>query len=297
MHYLIEIQNMDVIMFTKLLICSSQNFSKVKNLTQNHQKVSSISVFISVSLLLLLKLLKQTTTDFTMFNFVSYFTKNTKIFVFIVLSLLLSACGSSGSSNTKSTSGSAGTAPDKEVGDIPEVVEQVVISSHPATVVVSAGQEAIFTVVASGGGELTYQWIKDGSEIQGQTGSNLTLTNAELSNAGEYSVVVSNPEGSVLSLSALLSVNEVLASVELSWDIPVLREDGSDLEIYEINGYVIKYGTSSNNLDSFVNVNGAGDTSALIEELSSGTYYFSIATIDDNGIQGAYSAQLEQVVL
>jgi len=119
-----------------------------------------------------------------------------------------------------------------------------------------------------------------------------------LADAGLYDVVVTNSEGELASAAVSLGVKEVvvLSSVKLAWDTPLKREDGTDLELYEINGYVVVYGTDTSNLDQQVNVNGA-ETSVLIESLVEGTYYFSIATVDSEGVQGAYSAQIQQVIM
>lgn len=92
-------------------------------------------------------------------------------------------------------------------------------------------------------------------------------------------------------------IEPVLSSIELNWEIPSFREDGSDLELFEIEGYVIAYGTESGNLTNTVDVIGSGQTSAVIDELEAGTYYFAIATIDSEGGQGAYSAEVEQLIL
>ena len=178
------------------------------------------------------------------------------------------------------------------------VIDPVAILSQPQALEVTEGEQATFSVTAEGGGELVYQWRKDGVEIHVATGSSLVLDSAVLSDVGVYDVVISNSEGELTSTSVSLTVNEivtVLSSVQLSWDTPLKREDDSDLQLYEINGYVIKYGTDTNNLDQQVSVLGA-DTSVLIESLETGTYYFAIATIDSDDAQGAYSTQIQHIV-
>lgn len=67
-----------------------------------------------------------------------------------------------------------------------------VILSAPANQTVFAGGNASFTVVAGGTQPLTYQWSFNGTNLDGQTGSSLTITNAQAGEAGVYSVVVSN---------------------------------------------------------------------------------------------------------
>jgi hypothetical protein len=53
----------------------------------------------------------------------------------------------------------------------------------------------------------SYQWRKDGVDIDGATASTLELSNVQLSDAGDYDVVVSNEEGSVTSGTATLTVD------------------------------------------------------------------------------------------
>src|SRR5207249_4944196 len=71
------------------------------------------------------------------------------------------------------------------------------------------GGTATFTVEASGGDPLTYQWYFNGTPITGATDSTLTIPNVQLSDAGQYSVQISNPYGSVTSAFATLDVFEL----------------------------------------------------------------------------------------
>src|SRR5690606_18569869 len=81
------------------------------------------------------------------------------------------------------------------------------ISEHPQSITVNAGQNAQFSVTASGTPAPTYQWQFNGTAIASATGSTLILSNVSSANAGSYTVVVSNPNGSVTSNAATLTVN------------------------------------------------------------------------------------------
>jgi hypothetical protein len=70
---------------------------------------------------------------------------------------------------------------------------------------VTAGASATFSVSANGTSP-SYQWYKDGSAISGATGASHTISNAQASDAGSYSVLVSNSAGSVSSNAATLTV-------------------------------------------------------------------------------------------
>jgi uncharacterized delta-60 repeat protein len=92
------------------------------------------------------------------------------------------------------------------------VVVTPVVVAQPTSIVVDDGGTATFTVGANGR-RLAYQWLRDGEPVGGGTNSSLTLAGAVASNAGRYSVVVSNPSGSVTSDEARLRVRPALAPV------------------------------------------------------------------------------------
>ncbi|MGC8989984.1 MAG: immunoglobulin domain-containing protein, partial [Verrucomicrobiia bacterium] len=64
----------------------------------------------------------------------------------------------------------------------------------------------VFEVSATGDAPLTYQWLFNGNQLPGRNGRTLTLNNLTDSDAGEYSVLVSNPAGNVLSEPAVLII-------------------------------------------------------------------------------------------
>jgi polygalacturonase len=82
------------------------------------------------------------------------------------------------------------------------------ISAQPQSLTVIPGQNASFSVGANGSAPLGYQWYYNiTTPLAGATGATLTLTNVQPGDAGSYSVVVTNPVGSVTSPNAILSVN------------------------------------------------------------------------------------------
>jgi hypothetical protein len=81
------------------------------------------------------------------------------------------------------------------------------ILSQPASRTVMVGDTAAFTVGAAGSPPLSYQWAFNGVALVGQTSSTLTLDNIQMTQAGSYSVLVTNLAGSTPSSNALLVVN------------------------------------------------------------------------------------------
>src|ERR1035441_6519253 len=90
-----------------------------------------------------------------------------------------------------------------------------IITSQPHSQVGYWGKSVILTVTTAGTAPLSYQWLQNGTPIQGATGSSLVLTNLQLTNAGDYSVVVTNAYGSATSSNAYLTVNPAGVSLAL----------------------------------------------------------------------------------
>jgi hypothetical protein len=80
------------------------------------------------------------------------------------------------------------------------------IMTQPASLAVAGGQSVTLSVVAAGSGPLHYQWSVDGTAV-GSDASSLTIAQAQSSDAGSYTVVVTNGSGSVTSNPAVLTVS------------------------------------------------------------------------------------------
>jgi hypothetical protein len=80
------------------------------------------------------------------------------------------------------------------------------IRTPPQSLTVTNGSNASFSVLASGSAPLSYQWKFNGNNVGGATTSSLTVTGAQSSNQGDFTVVVSNAAGSVTSAAAHLTV-------------------------------------------------------------------------------------------
>jgi hypothetical protein len=69
-----------------------------------------------------------------------------------------------------------------------------------------SGGNVGFTVFRAGTAPMTYQWRFEGTNLAGATGSSLGLTNVQVSDAGNYSVVLSNSAGTLASSNVFLTV-------------------------------------------------------------------------------------------
>ncbi|HEY5040777.1 MAG TPA: immunoglobulin domain-containing protein [Verrucomicrobiae bacterium] len=88
----------------------------------------------------------------------------------------------------------------------------VQITENPQSQTVSWPSSVALSVKATGGETLSYQWFVNGhavtnnARISGATGAILTIANVQITDAGTYTVIVSNPFGSVISDGARLTV-------------------------------------------------------------------------------------------
>jgi hypothetical protein len=81
------------------------------------------------------------------------------------------------------------------------------IITQPQSRTFSVGGNASFSVLSGGSPPLSYQWSFNGTAITNATNQAFALANAQSTNAGNYTVTVSNAFGSVTSLPASLILN------------------------------------------------------------------------------------------
>jgi hypothetical protein len=93
------------------------------------------------------------------------------------------------------------------------------VIAGPAPVTEAVGNTVAFEVSLMGVGPYTFQWRRNGADLSGETGQSLSLSNVQLSAAGDYSVRVGYLGGSAISAPAALTVFEPNpALVSLQWD-------------------------------------------------------------------------------
>lgn len=111
------------------------------------------------------------------------------------------------------------------------------ISAQPQNQTVAAGQNATFTVTATGAPPLSYQWLFGGTALTGGTGSSLTISNAQSTNAGSYFVVVTNAFGAVTSAPTLLTISGATAPL-------TVQVSGNGTVTPNLNGQLLVLGQS-----------------------------------------------------
>jgi hypothetical protein len=80
------------------------------------------------------------------------------------------------------------------------------ITTQPISQTITDGGNAVLSVSATGG-SLSYQWLKNGSNITGANQASYTINSASIDNAGDYSVIVYNSISFISSNVAKITVN------------------------------------------------------------------------------------------
>jgi hypothetical protein len=166
------------------------------------------------------------------------------------------------------------------------------ISGTPAGTV-TAGSAYAFTPTTTdlSGGTLTFSIANKPSWAMFSTSSGALSGSPASSNVGTYnSILISVSDGkSSASLPSfgITVVASTSGNATVKWAAPTLNTDGSALT--NLAGYYVSYGTSPTNLSGSVQIASAGATSYTVTNLTSGTWYFAVASYTTSGAQSAPS--------
>jgi hypothetical protein len=173
----------------------------------------------------------------------------------------------------------------------------VVIQSQPQSVVAPEGQSVTFTVTATSNRSIRYYWYKNGVML-GTKGKTLTVT-ASASNAATYSCLVVDGKTSERCADFTLSIGTVgpappittacscscPGSAKLTWTAPASRADGSPMDLGSIAGYQLfamggpAIDAPATKIATLIAVSGY-----TIPNLTPGTHYFRLRTLDKSGL-------------
>jgi hypothetical protein len=82
--------------------------------------------------------------------------------------------------------------------------------------------------------------------------------------------------------------------VTLNWTPPTENADGTP--ITNLTGYDIYYGTASGDYSQTVSVSNAGIATYVVDNLTPGTYYFSVTAVNADGAQSPLSSEVTATV-
>ncbi len=178
------------------------------------------------------------------------------------------------------------------------IIPAPVITVHPVTAIVcpNASNSTTFSVTATGG-SLTYQWRKNNVDIAGATNSTYTISNVVAASAGTYTVVVSNPVGSVSSNPAYLNVSIAVQPSPAAQLIATGADCILSVSAYNATGYQWqKNGTAISNATSsqftispVTSTSGASYTVQIINSASGGCANITSTAVVVTGSVTLYS--------
>jgi len=216
-------------------------------------------------------------------------TNSAKQFVVAILvANLATACGSSGNGPDETTP----TDPPPPTTNNPPT-----ISGTPA-LSITRDQSYEFSPSASDpdGDPLTFSIVNqpEWASFDEDSGT-LAGTPAETHIGTTVGVTITVSDGELSASLAPFDLEVVqlpLGSATVFWDVPTTNADGSLLN--DLAGFEVHYGTISQSYTEIMPVNDSAASSAQIDELSPGVYFFAVLAVDTSGNKSALSVEVSK---
>jgi uncharacterized repeat protein (TIGR01451 family) len=164
------------------------------------------------------------------------------------------------------------------------------ITLQPVSQTVAAGSSVTFNVGATGSTPLVYFWRRNGVTIPGATTSTYTTNNVQVADSGsQFSCLVTNAYGSILSSNAVLTVTPLVGSTILSQGNLVITIDNLGARIYS----VLFQGAELYRVGMFISdwglQTGTDSTTFVRNENSGGTTGQPMTPVSSNTLSASYS--------
>jgi hypothetical protein len=136
-------------------------------------------------------------------------------------------------------------------------------------------------------------WLPSWASFNEQTGAVSGTPNSEDVGLYENIVITVSDGEATASLSPIditvVEAEPAIGDVSLAWVAPTTRTDGSSLDMSEIGGYKVYMGTTEDNLEQVVDLADGSISDYVVEDLTTGDYYFAVTTYDTEGNESSYS--------
>ena len=86
-----------------------------------------------------------------------------------------------------------------------------------------------------------------------------------------------------------------LGAATLTWLPPTENIDGSPID--DLAGYRIRYGRLAGELTELQSIPNPGITSAVVENLASGTWYFTVSAYNTSGVESESSNLAQKTII
>lgn len=214
----------------------------------------------------------------------------------VALILILSGCGGGGGSVDVAAANAGGS----DVGgpDTTAPADSLAINGAPATSI-TAGLTYTFVPTSSGGsgGTLTYSITNNPSWASFDPGTGAMTGTPGMGDIGITAGIVisvsNGKENAALNPFDLAVIAAGNGAATLSWTAPTENTDGSPLMTgdlpSDLAGYKVYYGPSANSLLNVETINNSTISTYLVENLSSGTWFFVVTAFNQVGIESDFS--------
>jgi Putative Ig domain len=222
-----------------------------------------------------------------------------KIFLAMVMGglLLLSGCIEGLWKDTNRQA--AGTVDDDDDENPPATNRAPTIFGTPTTVILT-GEAYEFSPNASDadGDDLAFAITRKPAWANFDPTTGRLWGTPDSGDVGNYTnIAISVSDGSATDalMNFDITVDQIaIGSVELSWDPPVQNADGSTLT--DLGGYKIYYGRDLNTLGRSVTLNNPGLTRYVVENLSPARWYFTMTSVNSDGVESSRSAVISKTI-
>ena len=136
-------------------------------------------------------------------------------------------------------------------------------------------------------------WAKFNTATGGLSG---TPTAGDVGTYANIQISVNDGKADAVLPAFTIAVNQMSAgNAALDWTAPTENTDGSVLS--NLAGYEVHYGTNPQQLTQVEKITNPGLTSYVVDNLSAGTWYFSVSSYSTNGTESSSSAVVSTTIL
>lgn len=180
----------------------------------------------------------------------------------------------------------------------PANVAPVISGSPPRSVAVGSTYSFRPTASDANGDTLTFSITNRPAWATFNTSTGQLSGTPSASHAGTYAnIVIRVSDGTATASLAAFSIEVAPAQsrgATLSWTAPTQNTDDSALT--NLAGYRIHYGTSAGVLSQTIQINNAGLTTYVIDDLAPGTYYFAVRAFTASGTESELSNVVSKTI-
>jgi hypothetical protein len=229
------------------------------------------------------------------------FRRSSRLGGLVAMALVLAACGGGGGGGGTAKSTSAVPASSQTASAVPTPRNGApVVSGSPETDA-TAGSTYTFqpTAYDPDGDSIEYRienkpaWAAFDIRSGRLSG---TPSDADVGTYTNIVISVSDGKASAALGPFTITVSQVqLGAATLTWLPPTENTDGSP--IADLAGYRIRYGRQAGELTELQSIPNPGITSAVVENLASGTWYFTVSAYNTSGVESEYSNLAQKTIL